>query len=172
MVFGAAYADARITSASVQTLSNGKPVLVVPTNIGLGSFGSKGSEVIVTVADVSSTCCPKKVLMPAMKTSANAQFFYSSAVLTGDGQALVLQNDGTSGGSSGSYPYDQVSVLNLSGKITKAVMKPGAAPTFQGTRWGDYSSAVPDPAAGNAVWTLGSYLASGRQQNWWFDITR
>lgn len=170
--------DARITSANLQTLSNGHPALVVPITVGaLNYAGSRvpGSQVLAAVEDVTDVANPRCVLMVKVKPGGSkTTFMYSSAALTGDGQALVLQYEGSTGGSTGVSPFDLVHVLNLSGALTKTVVKNGqTASVLESSHWGDYFSVVPDPAAGNAVWTLGSYLFNdGTQHNWFFDITR
>ncbi len=99
----------------------------------------------------------------------NTSFLYYPAIsMDGNGDAIFV----FSRSSTSEYPYVQVAD-QLAGAPNGAVsgsalVKAGEQPyVTQYMRWGDYSSAGPDPAStANAVWVAGEYSAAGSSGNW------
>jgi hypothetical protein len=59
-----------------------------------------------------------------------------------------------------------VDFLTSFGALGSAVPILAGAAGYPGTRWGDYSSAVPDPQNPADIWVAGEYAASGTLGNW------
>jgi len=109
------------------------------------------------------------VLVQALLVAGNgASLYYPAVTMDGNGDTFFAY----SRSSVNDYVMVQATdvlagtpIGQLSGTTT---IKVGQAPyTDAFNRWGDYSSAGPDPAAdANRVWVAGEYAAAGNGSNW------
>lgn len=112
---------------------------------------------------------PSPLLVQALLVAGSGSFLYYPAItMDGNGDTFFVY----SRSSNNAYVFVQVTDVlagtpngQTSGTTT---VKTGQAPyTDIYQRWGDYSSAGPDPAAdANRVWVGGEYAASGTGSNW------
>lgn len=94
---------------------------------------------------------------------ASGYLYYPSLTLDAFGNAVIAYSQS----SSTMYPTAvAVDFLTNFGALGSAVPIVAGAAGYPGTRWGDYSSAVPDPQNPADIWVAGEYAASGTPGNW------
>src|SRR5579884_3163824 len=96
--------------------------------------------------------------------SSSSVAFYPAVALDGNGNVIITfsQSSGTSFVET-DVAEEPAGSTALVGPTTIAA---GAGP-YSGDRWGDYSSAVPDPSDPSDVWVAGEYQASATDTSQW-----
>jgi hypothetical protein len=94
---------------------------------------------------------------------ASTSVYYPALSLDAFGNALVAYSQS----SSTMYPSAvAVDFLTSFGALGSAVPIVAGTANYPGARWGDYSSAVPDPQNPADIWVAGEYGATGNPGNW------
>jgi hypothetical protein len=94
---------------------------------------------------------------------AGGYLYYPAITLDAFDNALIAYSQS----SSTMYPTAvAVDFLTSFGALGSALPIVAGAANYPGARWGDYSSAVPDPQNPADIWVAGEYGATGNPGNW------
>ena len=94
---------------------------------------------------------------------AGTYLYYPAVTLDAFDNAVIAYSQS----SSSMYPTAvAVDFLTSFGALGTGVPIIAGAANYPGARWGDYSSAVPDPQNPADIWVAGEYGASGNLGNW------
>lgn len=159
--------DARVRSATVQTLSNGDLFIIVPFNFAMAAGGT---QIYLEQLDLATL-----TTVGGMSGSSGGTIFYPSAAADLAGDKVLLNFGFTAPGNPAldPYPYTDFWFLDSLGSGESLFGKAGVAANAVSARWGDYTTTTPDFASSGAAWSLGSYLDSnGRQHQWWMNISK
>ena len=159
--------DARINSASVGLASNGHAYILVTFAVGKPATNSNTSTLVLVATD---TVTGAAVSHAIAATSPNVVAYPSIALANHTNRAVV----GYASFTITNYPGAKTNewdigtnVLSTSRKFAQSTVDH----TFS-TRWGDYSTTVPDPSSSRVIWSAQDYdtLNFFSQDSWWQEI--
>lgn len=131
-------------------------------------IGTNPPRACVRLTRWNVTTSPPTLVQALLVAGSGGYLYYPGVTMDGDGNTYSVY----SRSSSTSYAFVQATNVlagTPNGQVSGSTnIKLGEAPyTDSRNRWGDYSSAGPDPAAdANRVWVAGQYAGPGSGNNW------
>jgi hypothetical protein len=159
--------DARINSASVSVGKGGHDYILITFGLGTPVTNPDGSTVVLVATDTTSGAAVSHAIV---STSPDVVGYPSVALANHTNTAIV----GYASFTTTNYPAAKVNEWDIRTNVL-STSRTFAQSTVQytfGTRWGDFSTTVPDPSNSRVIWSAQDYdpLNFFSQDAWWQEI--
>ena len=159
--------DARINSASVSVGKNRHDYILITFAIGTPVTNPDGSTVVLVATDTTSGATASQAIV---STRPDVLGYPSIALANHTNRAIV----GYASFTTTNYPAAKANEWDIRTNVL-STSRTFAQSTVQytfSTRWGDFSTTVPDPSNSRVIWSAQDYdpLNFFSQDSWWQEI--
>jgi hypothetical protein len=159
--------DARINSASVSVGKNEHDYILITFALGTPVTNPNGSTVVLVATDTTSGAAASRAIVSTSPDVVG----YPSVVLANHSNTAIV---GYASFTTTNYPAAKVNEWDIRTNVlstSKTFAQSTVEYTF-GTRWGDFSTTVPDPSNSRVIWSAQDYdpLNFFSQDSWWQEI--
>jgi hypothetical protein len=159
--------DARINSASVGLASNRHAYILVTFALGTPATNSDTSTLVLVATDTITGAA----VSHAIAATSPAVVAYPSIALANHTNKAIV---GYASFTTTNYPAAKANEWDISTNVlsTSRTFAQSTVDYTFSTRWGDYSTTVPDPSSSRVIWSAQDYdpLNFFSQDSWWQEI--